>query len=101
MDLQCSALRRRVPFRSNRQRLTRRRRRSSISERGKRHQLRIKATERGAATAASVKKVAFQGKPGAYSELACIEVFPHLQRNPCELFDDTFQAMTAAKDFSL
>lgn len=38
-----------------------------------------------------VKKVAFQGRPGAYSELACLEVFPQLQRNPCEFFEDTFQ----------
>jgi len=39
------------------------------------------------------KKVAFQGKPGAYSELACIEVFPGLDRNPCEFFEDTFEAL--------
>ena len=45
-----------------------------------------------------MKKVAFQGKPGAYSELACIEVFPELNRNPCELFEDTFHVESFVSD---
>lgn len=44
-------------------------------------------------TTIPVKKVAFQGKPGAYSQLACSEVFPERTSNPCEFFEDTFQVL--------
>jgi len=44
-------------------------------------------------TTVPVKKVAFQGKPGAYSQLACSEVFPKRTSNPCEFFEDTFQVL--------
>ena len=38
--------------------------------------------------------VAFQGMPGAYSHLACQEVFPDLTALPCASFEDAFAAVT-------
>lgn len=38
-------------------------------------------------------KIAFQGEPGAYSNLACREVFPELTALPCATFEDAFQAV--------
>jgi prephenate dehydratase len=39
--------------------------------------------------------IAFQGEPGAYSDLACRQVFPHLTTLPCAGFED---AMAAVRD---
>jgi prephenate dehydratase len=36
--------------------------------------------------------IAFQGAPGAYSDLACRRVHPEMQTLPCETFEDTFAA---------
>lgn len=36
-------------------------------------------------------KVGFQGKPGAYSELACQRAFPGCSPCPCGTFDDVFK----------
>jgi prephenate dehydratase len=41
--------------------------------------------------------IAFQGRPGAYSDLACRNVFPRLQTLPCESFE---AAMEAVRDGS-
>ncbi|HEY8351996.1 MAG TPA: prephenate dehydratase [Sphingomonadales bacterium] len=38
-------------------------------------------------------KIAFQGEPGAYSNLACRQVFPGLETMPCATFEDAFQAV--------
>ena len=38
-------------------------------------------------------KVAFQGAPGANSDLACREVFSGMQTLPCETFEDTLAAV--------
>lgn len=38
-------------------------------------------------------KIAFQGEPGAYSNLACREVFPEMTALPCATFEDAFQAV--------
>ena len=38
--------------------------------------------------------IAFQGAPGAYSDLACREVYPALETLACETFEDTFAAVT-------
>jgi prephenate dehydratase len=38
--------------------------------------------------------IAFQGAPGAYSDLACREVYPELETLACETFEDTFAAVT-------
>lgn len=37
-------------------------------------------------------RVAFQGSPGAYSDIACREVFPGCESLPCPSFEDTFAA---------
>ena len=36
-------------------------------------------------------KVAFQGEKGAYSHLACLEVFPNADAKACRTFDEAFQ----------
>jgi len=42
-----------------------------------------------------VRTIAFQGAPGAYSDLACRQVFPDMVTLPCAGFDD---AMAAVRD---
>ena len=42
-------------------------------------------------------KVAFQGEKGAYSHLACLEIFPNAEVKACSTFDQAFQL---AKDNS-
>jgi len=37
--------------------------------------------------------IAFQGAPGAYSDLACRRVFPELKTLPCAAFEDAFAAV--------
>ncbi|MEO0413141.1 MAG: prephenate dehydratase [Pseudomonadota bacterium] len=36
------------------------------------------------------QKIAFQGAPGAYSNIACVEAFPDWQAVPCITFEDAF-----------
>ena len=36
-------------------------------------------------------KVAFQGEKGAYSHLACLEIFPNIEPLPCSTFEKAFQ----------
>ena len=36
-------------------------------------------------------KVAFQGEKGAYSHLACLEVFPEAEATGCSTFEEAFQ----------
>lgn len=40
------------------------------------------------------KVIAFQGQPGAYSNLACREVYPDYEPLPCENFEDAFEAVS-------
>ena len=42
-------------------------------------------------------KIAFQGEKGAYSHLACLEIFPNAEAKACPTFEETFQL---AKDNS-
>ncbi len=42
----------------------------------------------------SKKKIAFQGEPGAYSNLACNEACPDLEPMACESFEDAFAAVS-------
>tara|TARA_Y100000590_G_scaffold415192_1_gene512745 strand:+ start:281 stop:1126 length:846 start_codon:yes stop_codon:yes gene_type:complete len=42
-------------------------------------------------------KIAFQGEKGAYSHLACLEIFPEAETISCHTFEETFQL---AKDNS-
>ena len=37
--------------------------------------------------------IAFQGLPGAFSDLACRTVYPELQTLPCPAFEDVFSAL--------
>ena len=39
------------------------------------------------------RTIAFQGAPGAYSDLACREVYPDLQTLACATFEDAFAAV--------
>ena len=43
----------------------------------------------------NIKKIAFQGAPGAYSDLACRTVFPTLETVPCNSFEDAFSIVNA------
>ena len=36
-------------------------------------------------------KIAFQGEKGAYSHLACLEVFPNVEATACATFEEAFQ----------
>ena len=46
-----------------------------------------------ATTVSSSPRIAYQGLPGAYSHLACMEVYAELEPLPCESFEDAFQAV--------
>ena len=39
------------------------------------------------------RTIAFQGAPGAYSDLACRRVFPNMTSLPCDAFEDAFAAV--------
>ena len=39
------------------------------------------------------RTIAFQGSPGAYSDLACRRVFPQMTTLPCAAFEDAFAAV--------
>jgi prephenate dehydratase len=43
--------------------------------------------------AAAAGTIAFQGQPGAYSDLACRRVFPAMTTLPCAAFEDAFAAV--------
>lgn len=45
----------------------------------------------------NIKKIAFQGAKGAFSDLACRTVFPTLETIPCNAFDDAFSAVNENK----
>src|SRR5579864_2489407 len=41
--------------------------------------------------------IAFQGAPGAYSDLACRHVFPGMTTLPCVAFEDAFAAVSEGR----
>ena len=43
------------------------------------------------------QKIAFQGRAGAYSHMACIAAFPKLEPLPCPTFADAFKAVETGK----
>src|SRR6266446_6470839 len=43
------------------------------------------------------RTIAFQGAPGAYSDLACRQVFPAMTTMPCAAFEDAFAAVRDGK----
>lgn len=50
----------------------------------------------------NVKNISFQGALGAYSDLACREVFPKLETLPCDTFEEAFAAVqTGAADLAM
>jgi prephenate dehydratase len=51
----------------------------------------------GASRRPSSSIIAFQGEPGAYSDLACRQVFPRLQTLPSETFEDAIAAVRGGK----
>jgi prephenate dehydratase len=42
-------------------------------------------------------RIAFQGQPGAYSDLSCRHAFPQLETLPCASFEDAFNAVRTGK----
>ncbi len=48
-------------------------------------------------TAASENVIAFQGVPGAYSDMACRAAYPEMTTLPCASFEDTFAAVTSGR----
>lgn len=42
-------------------------------------------------------KIAFQGMPGAFSDLACRTVFPNIETKPCASFDEAFESVKTGK----
>ncbi|PZQ45222.1 MAG: prephenate dehydratase, partial [Micavibrio aeruginosavorus] len=41
----------------------------------------------------NAKKISFQGAHGAYSDIACREMFPALETMPCDTFEEAFAAV--------
>ena len=41
--------------------------------------------------------IAFQGQPGAYSDLACRDVYPGMATLPCESFETAIEAVRDAR----
>ena len=41
----------------------------------------------------NTRKISFQGAHGAYSDIACREVFPDLETVPCDTFEEAFAAV--------
>ncbi len=53
-------------------------------------------------TKENTNKISFQGAPGAYSDLACREVFPKMETLPCDTFEEAFAAVqTGAADLAM
>ena len=48
-------------------------------------------------TSDASKLIAFQGAPGAYSDLACRHAFPQMETLPCTQFEDAFAAIRDGK----
>src|SRR6201997_34042 len=43
------------------------------------------------------KKIAYQGEPGANSDLACRKAYPDYETVPCATFEDVFATLRAGK----
>jgi len=46
-------------------------------------------------------KVAFQGEKGAYSHLACLEIFPNIEPAPCSTFEEAFQLVKDDPEYKI
>jgi len=48
------------------------------------------------------QKIAYQGEPGANSNIACMQMFPEVESVPCASFEDAFELVsTGAADFAM
>jgi prephenate dehydratase len=43
------------------------------------------------------QKIAYQGEPGANSNIACIQMFPELENIPCASFEDAFELVSSSE----
>ena len=48
-------------------------------------------------SAKNKNKIAFQGQPGAYSDLACRTAYPKMETLPCPGFEDAFEAVRTGR----
>ena len=46
-------------------------------------------------------KIAFQGEKGAYSHIACEEIFKDAEIKTCTTFEETFKTAFEDKDFKI
>ena len=46
-------------------------------------------------------KVAFQGEKGAYSHLACLEIFPNAEVKVCKTFDEAFMMAKESSEYKI
>ena len=46
-------------------------------------------------------KVAFQGEKGAYSHLACLEIFPNADVKACKTFDEAFMTAKESSEYKI
>ena len=46
-------------------------------------------------------KVAFQGEMGAYSHLACLEIFPNAETKACATFEEAFRLASNDSEFKI
>ena len=44
-----------------------------------------------------VQKIAYQGEPGANSNIACAQMFPELESVPCASFEDTLELVSSGE----
>lgn len=44
-----------------------------------------------------VQKIAYQGEPGANSNIACTQMFPGLESVPCASFEDAFEVVATGE----
>ena len=44
-----------------------------------------------------VRKVAYQGEPGANSNIACLQMFPDMEPVPCPSFEDAFEVVKSGE----
>jgi prephenate dehydratase len=53
-------------------------------------------------TGMKTMKIAYQGEPGANSDIACRDVYPELEPLPCATFEDALAAVAdGAADFAM
>ena len=55
------------------------------------------APRKSAPRKSAARTIAFQGHPGAYSHLACVQYFPEMEPLPTSAFEDTFEAVRTGK----